>query len=140
MSWGYRITFLYLGFVGIIITLVTISSQNKEELVAKDYYAQELLYQNKLNAINNEKQLDKSITHEVTDASIILTSPFEKSKGTIQFFCPSDSKKDKSFPMNFSDGVQSIPKTNLAKGIYKLQISWEANNKNYFKEEIITLK
>jgi hypothetical protein len=97
MSWGYRITFLYLGFVGIIITLVTISSQNKEELVAKDYYAQELLYQNKLNAINNEKQLDKSITHEVTDASIILTSPFEKSKGTIQFFCPSDSKNDKSY-------------------------------------------
>lgn len=143
LSWSYRIMFLYLGFVGIIVTLVTISSRNKEELVSKDYYAQELLYQDKINAINNEKALRESISHQVSESSVIFALPLEfigKINGDISFYCPADSKKDVSFKMLFGkEGQQIISKTELKKGIYKLRLSWNVSGKQYFKEDVITI-
>jgi hypothetical protein len=140
MSWGYRITILYLGFVGIIVTLVTISSQNKEELVSKDYYAQELMYQKKLDAINNEKDLAETIKHQVTDSAIVLFFNSDAVSGTVNFFCPSDSKKDKSFAIKFNKGVQKIKTKDLMKGAYKMQMSWKLLDKSYFREEIVNIK
>ncbi|MGZ3900705.1 MAG: FixH family protein [Bacteroidia bacterium] len=143
LSWSYRITFLYLGFVGIIVTLVTISSRNKEELVAKDYYAQELRYQDKINAINNEKALAESISHQVDESSITLMLPAVLEKeisGEINFYCPADSKKDISFKMMFNkEGKQVISKSKVQRGIYKLRLSWNVSGKSYFKEEVITI-
>jgi len=53
MSWGKKITILYIGFVLLIVSMVTISASHKIELVSKDYYAQELDYQQKINAIRS---------------------------------------------------------------------------------------
>lgn len=140
MSWGYRITILYLGFVGIILTLVTISSRNKEELVSKDYYAQELAYQDRLTAISNEKNLSTSIQHEVSPAGITLTFAGEAVEGKIFFFCPANSKKDKSFKMEMVHGTQFIPASALEKGIYKMQLTWKSAKKDFYKEEFITIR
>jgi hypothetical protein len=146
MSWSYRITILYLGFVGIIITLVTISSRHKEELVSKDYYARELKYQEHIDALANESALTESFTHKIIPAGILIIAPKSfttLSKGSIVLFCPSDSKKDKSFHLRLnSDGEQLIPKESISAGIYKMQIAWsdKSGSKNYFKESVINIK
>jgi hypothetical protein len=38
------------------------------------------------------------------------------------------------------DGKQIISKTKLKTGAYKLKLSWSVNNKDFFKEEVITIK
>jgi len=135
---------LYLGFIGIIITLVIIAGRNKEELVAKDYYSQELRYQEKIDAINNESALKESIDYEVGEKSIAFNLPgslkLGNFSGEIFFYCPADSKKDAEFKMSFDHlGKQFISKTTLQKGIYKMKLSWIHEGKNYFKEHIITI-
>jgi len=144
MSWAYRIIILYAGFVGIIITLITISSRNKEELVSKDYYAQELKYQDKIDAVSNEKLLPETITHSVNASAIVLYSPLNllyDLNGEIYFFCPSDSRNDKRLRMNFNkEGIQLINKSVLQPGIYKMKLSWKNSDKNYYREEVITIK
>jgi hypothetical protein len=145
LSWSYRITILYLGFVGIILTLVIICSRNKEELVAPDYYAQELKYQERIDAVNNANALTETVEHNVDEKQITLQMPLDlitkDLKGEISFFCPSDSKKDKQFVMTFnSEGKQLIQKNNLQKGIYKMRLSWMSSGKNYFKENTITIR
>ena len=50
MSWGIRITIMYLGFVGLILTLVFTCFGHKVELESKDYYARELRFQDQINA------------------------------------------------------------------------------------------
>jgi hypothetical protein len=143
LSWSYRITFLYLGFVGIIVTLVTISSRNKEELVAKDYYAQELAYQEQINAIKNEKELVESIQHSVKGEGVELALPAsiqEIGSGQVSFYCPSNSKNDLTVKMTFKEGKQLISRNALNSGIYKLRLSWTMGPKKYFKEEVITIK
>jgi len=142
MSWSYRITALYLGFVGIIITLVVIASRQKIELESKDYYLQELKYQDKLDAIKNTNELTASITHIVNENAIVLNLPLEQGTvtGEIYFFCPANSDNDVDVKMNFYNGQQQIQKSLLRPGAYKMRLSWTAQNKNYFKEEVITIK
>lgn len=144
MSWSYRITALYLGFVALIVTLVTIASKQKIELESKDYYLQELKYQDKLDAIANAGKLSWNMDHSVDAKNVTLTIPSEYANsvsGEVYFFCPSNSDNDLKVKMNFDkDGKQVISKTKLKSGAYKLKLSWSALGKNYFKEEVITIK
>lgn len=141
MNFGVKITILYLSFVGLILTLVFLAYGHKVELVSKDYYAQELKYQDKIDAINNANALDKSISHQVNKNAIaleinpeLLTPDFS---GTVYFFRPSDSEKDKQVKMVFNENKQVIPTLELIRGAYKMQLTWTSGNKNYFKEEVI---
>ncbi len=113
----------------------------KVEFVSTDYYAQEIKFQDKIDAINNEKALGGSINHTINENEVILnvdssllSNDFE---GTIHFFRPSDSSKDIQLKMNFINNTQSINSKQLIHGAYKLQLSWTSNQKKYFKEEVI---
>lgn len=142
MNFGGKIIILYLSFVGLILTLVFMSYGQKVELVSADYYAQEINFQQKINATNNEKSLSgASITHSINGNSVILkidsvllTNDFN---GTVTFFRPSDSSKDFQLKMNFVNNEQIIDSKKLIHGAYKLQLSWTSNQKNYFKEEVL---
>ncbi len=144
MNWGIKITILYIGFVILISSLVFISATNKSELVAKDYYAQELKYQDRIDALNNEKHLQISIEHEIRPNAIILTySQSETNKtfsGEILFFRPADASKDLKLKLKFDkNGKQSIDKSKFIKGIYKMCVTWKNNGTTFYKEEIITI-
>jgi nitrogen fixation protein FixH len=144
MNFGVKITILYLSFVALILTLVFLSYGQKVELVSKDYYAQELKYQDKIDAINNTNALASSIDHKVEASSIILNINPELNSsglsGSINFFRPSDSSKDVKIKMNFVNDQQVISKSALEHGTYKMQLSWTNNGKNYYKEEVIYIE
>lgn len=141
MNFGVKITILYLSFVALILTLVFMCFRQNVELVSKDYYAQEIKFQDKINAINNEKNLAGSISHSVNGKQIALTIDStlvsDDFEGTVNFFRPSDSSKDFQVKMNFTNNEQVISGTELIHGTYKLQLSWVSNKTNYFKEEVI---
>ncbi len=141
MNFGGKIVILYLSFVTLILTLVFNCYSMDVDLVSSDYYAQEINFQQKINATNNEKDLKSSITHSLNDKSITLTIDSalmsKDFNGTINFFRPSDSKKDVQLKMNFVNNEQVIDTKKLVHGAYKMQLSWTSNQKNYFKEEVI---
>lgn len=141
MNFGVKIAVLYLSFVGMILTLVFLCFGQKVELVSKDYYAQELKFQDRIDAIKNEKSLKGSITHQLNGKELILfadsSMDVDGLEGTINFFRPSDSSKDVKVKMNFEGGKQILNTNALLHGAYKMQLSWKANNINYFKEEVI---
>jgi hypothetical protein len=141
MNFGGKIVILYLGFVALIVTLVVMCFKQDVELVSADYYDQEIKFQDKIEACNNEKQLLKSIQHDISEEAIVLridsallTKDFT---GTIILFRPSDSKMDKEYKMAFRNNEQKIDSRELAHGAYKLQLSWVSNQKHYFKEDVI---
>ena len=144
MGWGIRITILYICFAAIIVSLGVISFGNKSELVSKDYYAQELKSQDRIDPAGNEQKLKTSITNNIKDRSIALSFPVTEIApdltGEIPLFRPSDSRKDKKIKLQFNNkGEQIISKTELSKGVYKLCISWSNNHINYYKEQIVNL-
>ena len=126
MNFGVKITILYLSFVGLILTLVFMCFRQNVELVSKDYYVREIKFQDKINAINNEKNLAGRISHSVNGKEIALTIDStlvsENFEGTVNFFRPSDSSKDFQVKMNFTNNEQLISGTDLIHGTYKLQL------------------
>lgn len=144
MNFGGKIVILYLSFVALILTLVFLCYGQKQDLVSKDYYAQELKYQDKIDAIHNSNSLPNSIKHKVIGSGILLTIndslPIKNFSGIINFFRPSDASKDVQLKMAFVNNEQVIDKTILQHGSYKMQLSWKNDGKSYYKEEIIFIE
>ncbi len=141
MNFGKKIMVFYIGFVCLILTLVFMSYGQKVELVSADYYAQELKFQDKIDATNNAKALSFGIHYTISDKvlllkidSMMLTNDFS---GTVTFFRPSDSSKDVQLKFNFINNKQVIETKLLEHGVYKMQLNWISNHKNYFKEEVV---
>ncbi len=144
MSWGIKITTLYLGFVAIILTLVFICFGHKTELEYKDYYAKELKFQDQIEARTNADNLQIPIEYMLFEQSVKITLPKEiltqGAKGTIEFLRPSDASMDKTIALHTDEnGVQTI-EAGFIKGIYKMHIALKSGNKNYFKEAVINFK
>ena len=141
MNFGVKITILYLSFVALILTLVFLCYGQKQDLVSKDYYAQELKYQDKIDAVNNSNALPNSISHKVVGSTIVISVndslPLNNFSGIINFFRPSDASKDVQLKMAFVNNQQIIDKRALQHGSYKMQLSWENDGKKYYKEEVI---
>jgi hypothetical protein len=144
MSWGIRITLLYLSFVAMIVTMVILTSRENIDLEYKDYYARELVYQDKIDATANEQALKQSIEYQVQDQVLFLKAPMNfltnGIRGELHFYRPSDASKDLIIPMAFdSKGEQIIKRAVFSKGIYKLRMTWSLHEKNYFKEIVLNL-
>ncbi len=141
MNFGNKLTILYLSFVSLIITLVTLCYKQDVELVSADYYAEEIQFQDKIDATHNAKKTEYSIHHVVSKNEIALTVDSallaDDFKGSITLFRPSDSKMDVTYPMKFINHKQVIESNILTRGVYKLQLSWVSNKIPYFKEEVI---
>ena len=145
MSWSVKITILYLGFVGIIISLVVICFGHKTELVYKDYYARELQFQKQIDADNNATLLETPIQHQVNGKNIHITLPQELMnndlEGKVHFMRPSDSRLDKEITLKPEpNGLVLIDGSQMADGVYKMQISLTSAGKNYYKEAVIRIK
>lgn len=141
MSWGIKITLLYLGFVGIILTLVFTCFNHSTELEFKDYYARELKFQEQIDARTNSERLSRPISYRVMDRAVLIELPEEvlsgDLKGSILFLRPSDASKDKEIPLAAdAKGLQMID-PGFVKGVYKMQISFKSQGKAYFKEAVI---
>ena len=145
MNWGKKIAIVYLSFVGLIVTLVVISMNQEIELESKDYYAQELKYQEKIDALKNTNTLNSELNYERIENSLVINFPEEQKEkitnGEILFFCASDSEKDKKISLSINENnSQSISLNQLQKAKYTVKISWKCNTKNYFKEFSFTYK
>ncbi|MBL0356996.1 MAG: FixH family protein [Chitinophagaceae bacterium] len=98
MNWGYKILFVYLAFVAGIVVMVFKSSSQKIDLVTEDYYAKELKYQDRIDAINRSNALSAPVKYEVVNQQMIISFPKEfaekKISVTVVLYCPSDDRKD----------------------------------------------
>lgn len=144
ISWGTKIAVLYISFVAMIGFMVTLCMRQNVELVSDDYYERELVFQDKINEMNNANALPEKISHTMLPEGIQIQFPAlfknKKVSGEILFFRPSDKSKDHSTPIQLNgEAQQLIPKQLLSKGMYKMKITWAAEGISYFTEEIIVI-
>jgi hypothetical protein len=144
MNWGYRIALLYTGFALLIFTMIVMTYQQRVDLVASDYYEQELKYQDRIDAINRTGKLKETVSWQVSETEIKITFPSEmagkKITGEVLFFCPSNAENDRTeiIPDTKSATV-NIPIHQLKKGAYKIQISWKEGMMDYYNEGFIQI-
>ena len=146
MNWGWKIVVLYSGFVIMTLGMVFYFMGHKVDLVAEDYYKQEIEYQDQIDKITNAQSLKEQIGFEYLSSQRKVKLNFPSDHlvkgidGTIHFYRPSDSDLDKQFAINpSSSGEQVIAIGSLKKGLWKLKISWTADDIPYYDEKTITL-
>ncbi len=144
MSWGIKITTLYIGFVVLIVTMVVMTMRQKVDLVSKDYYAQELKFQDKIDKSNRANALIEPLNWMVSTGKIEINFPQEfknqKINATINLFRPSDASLDKKIEVSsLLNGKQIISTSTLKAGVYKIQIEWNAGDKTFYNEGVIKI-
>lgn len=144
MSWGIRIAILYIGFMILILSMVAMTMGEKIELVSKDYYAQEIKYQERIDRIERTSNLKESLQWEVKQGILRIKFP-ENLKGNkisahVNFFRPSDSDMDRTITLPADTSLtRNILTDKLHKGIYKIQISWGMTQEEYYNEGTVQL-
>jgi hypothetical protein len=144
MNWGNKLLLTFIVFGAGMGYLVYRSVSTNYELVEKDYYKQELRYQQVIDGTNRVNQLSSAVKIEQTDAGIILELPQEMKEqdisGNVLFYCAYDKKKDKKFSLQTdNNGVQAFPPTAISPGNYTVKITWSNEGKNYFSEKDLTV-
>lgn len=143
LGWGGRIALLYGGFVVLIAILVTGSMRQEVDLVAEDYYQQEIAYQQVLDAGKNQSALSTPVSIHANETMVTLEFPQEFQdkliNGNINFYAPTGSRGDKLIAMNNVQDVVNVQRSDLQKTNYTIKISWEADGKQYYQESNINL-
>ncbi|MCU0322215.1 MAG: FixH family protein [Chitinophagaceae bacterium] len=144
MSWGNKLVFVFIAFAGLIGTLVYKSMKSSFDLVSKDYYTDELRYQEKIDAKASAAQFS-AIQLAQTNEVVIIHFPAElagkKVDGEAWFYCSTNATKDRKIAIEVaSNGEMIIPKSQLAKANYQVKISWKIGEESYYTEKNINLQ
>lgn len=144
MSWGNKLIIVFMVFAALMATLVYKATQAKFELVSKDYYQDELRYQDKIDGAANAA-LEAPISIQVNDEIISIEFPDAQKNANITgeawFYCSVDATKDKRFVLSVdSTGIQRIERKGLQKGDYQVKISYEINQKKYYVAQQLHLQ
>jgi hypothetical protein len=113
------------------------------ELVTKDYYTDELRYQDKIDAMNNANKISSVVIDQNNDkVSIQLPKEIKglATSGQLWFYCPVNSVNDRKIPLQVNDeGVMLIDKSKIARSNYQVKLNWQIGKEQYYTEKSLTV-
>jgi nitrogen fixation protein FixH len=135
-----------IGFFAVAIigclSLVVFCSRHPAELVASDYYEQEIHYQGQMDGKQRAQQQGQEVAlgYDAATRMITVSLPSAQSHsnvtGTIHLYRPSSVSLDRRIKFDPSpDGVQTIDAASLQPGLWKVRFSWTVNDEDYFTEQ-----
>ena len=145
LNWGFGIVLAFVSFIGFILYFViSMSANNKysHDLVASDYYKQELNFQKNIDATKNAKKLKENIKIERIKEGMKIIFPKEFNtqliKGKVFLYRPSNKQLDFEMPIAVSDSSYLLmPDKRLLDGRWNIIVDWTYNEQSYlFKKEI----
>jgi hypothetical protein len=144
MSWGNKILIVFISFAGLISYMVYRCTQVPVSLVTKEYYKDELAYQEVIDQSRNANELANKIRFNQDNQSLSVVFPAEIKNSSIQgeiiFYCPSDDKKDLKWRLELNEeGRQLFDLKKFFSGRYTAKIRWESGGVKYYQETPITI-
>lgn len=146
MNWGWKIVLLYSAFVIMTLSMVIFFMRQKVDLVADDYYKQEIQYQSQIDKITNARSLKEPVGYNYSHQPRTVKLSFPNAHvqqglvGKIHFYRPANAKEDKEFDINTNEsGEQIISISSLSRGLWKIKISWNSGGKEFYDEKVVTL-
>lgn len=145
--WGHGIIIALASFILFILFMIFIFPNGKQnsELIADDYYEQELQYQNVIDAKKNAQKLTEkpAYSQDANGIKITFPSSINNSNTKVHFYLYRtedynlDIKKDISLEQ---DNSFTIPSNILRKGSYTLKLYWTTNKIPYQIDYDVTWK
>ena len=139
MSWGNKLLLVFISFAGLMSYMTYRCMQTPVDLVTKEYYRDELAYQQVIDGTKKANALSGKVTLHHQSGQIIVQFPQEMKdspiKGAILFYCPADATRDRRLSLELdADGKQSIDAKAFHSGRYVVKIEWESHQTTYYSE------
>ncbi|MBB6610357.1 FixH family protein [Pontibacter sp. Tf4] len=144
--WPYAIVVAMVCFMAYIAMFVYKAMNQDVDLVSKDYYQQEIQYQDQIDKVRRTQALgDVMLDYRSTDKTILLQMPATYQgmnlSGTITMFRPSDDSMDKQVPLQLGrDQSQLLEVNDLENGLWKVRVNFTDGKETYYSEKTIQIK
>jgi hypothetical protein len=144
LHWGHAITLVMLAFVAIMVQFAVRAINNPESLVAEDYYALELRYQEQIEKLGNVAALERDVRITVADGFLELHFPEvpggERISGEMFLMRPSDARFDRrAAVVADAAGKWRMPTSEMLRGAYRLQLEWRSGGTAFLTEDQLYL-
>ncbi len=143
MNWGKWIIVAFVLFAAFIGTMITIMMKQDIGLVTKNYYAEDLAFQEQMERKQNTEQLELK-PEVVIEKNQLLKVYFPAvsyvEEGEVKLLRPSSEKLDQRFVLLPSaDSVQVFSLDPLTPGPYRVKLQWKAEGKEFYLEKLIVI-
>ncbi len=137
-TWGHGVAVALGAFIIFILSLIFLFTRNwkNSELITENYYEEELLYQNVIDAKANADNLSEKPKYQQDSSGIKVIFPADYNNSNTQFRIDLHRAEDKNLDVVRDidlDGSNAIfiPAKVLVKGNYVLRTYWTKDSKNY---------
>jgi nitrogen fixation protein FixH len=126
--------------------LVVLACRNPSDLVAANYYEQEIRFQTQLDRVSRAQQLSAraSASYDAAGRRIVIALPLEHvagAVGRIQLYRPSEAGLDQRLDLQLdATGIQTIDVRELTPGLWKVKVDWNAGGHDYFLDRQIVIQ
>ena len=143
MNWGHKIIIVYGVFVGGMILLAYQSSRQNTELVTDDYYAKELVYQQRIDQSKRTALVSAPVQVLIINIELSIHFPKDfaakKISGDLTIYCPSNEKKDIHQQFSVTDSEVNVNLPANYKGLHYIKLTWETEGVNYYFEQKVII-
>lgn len=136
MNWGKGIVLTFVLFAAFIGVLVTVCVKQNISLVSKEYYAEELNYQQQIDELNNAALLKEKPVISVHEKHIDVHFPSKVQLGELKLMRPSDPRFDAHFAV---DSTSTFDLSQYPYGKYNASLRWQTDGKAYLMQMPVNL-
>ncbi len=141
-SWGKAVFLVMTAFVLLMASFMYRAAFNQEELVAENYYEQEIKYQQQIDKLNRTGALGEAVRMEVVGNELVISFPPEVRgravSGELYLQRPSDSRADARLAIVVDSlGMMRVPIEERMKGAYNTVLEWRADEDEFLSKDRI---
>ena len=143
--WPIAIVAWFIGFALCLAVFIVWAARQRQDLVAANYYENEIRYQQQLDRMNRSQSFDAEavVTYDPAQRRIVIALPAAQSlgaTGSIHLYRPSDARLDRDVPLAVNvEGVQHLAAGELRAGCWKVRVQWSSGGKDFFVERVVLI-
>lgn len=145
LNWGHGIFITLSLFVGMMAWFMVRAIGNPEELVAEDYYKQELRYQERIERMDNATAAGEAVVSDVAPGTLTLRFPAsvrgKAISGSLKLLKPNDGRADRTVPLTVDTAGQCVLDTReWMKGLYQVDVEWTVDGVEHLSQDHVDVR
>jgi hypothetical protein len=140
--WPIVITIFCVAAFALAASVVVVMVGKKVELVASDYYEQDLKHGERMIQEKRTRELGNRIgvRYQPDTQCIAVSFPDHTATGTITLYRPSDAAMDRTIRIDLGpDNQQLISGIDLAGGLWRVQCQWRQGEQDYYYSDAVMI-
>ncbi len=143
--WPWAILVWFICFFGVVVGMTVTAARSRTDVVALDYYAQELKFQDRIDAASRTDSMTEppQVIYDSQNSVLRIHLPVgaKVSGGKVALYRPDDARLDRDMPMALdATGSQVISTDGLKVGRWRVRLSWTVDGHEFYHEAAVRLK